>query len=171
MKKIIFTGPESSGKTTMSRWLAEELKATYIPEFARLYLEDQGPEYDFDDIREIVKGQTALFEKAEQNGNRLICDTGMIVLKVWAKIKFGLQLKSIEKVLQKDASSLYILCAPDIPWEEDPLRESACQREALFEEYLAVLESYSLDYVVLRGDLEKRKNTLRGLKLHDRDIF
>lgn len=171
MKKIIFTGPESSGKTTMSLWLKEELGGLYVPEFARLYLEEKGPEYDFEDLKKIADGQIELIDKAAASDKIVICDTGMIVLKVWAKIKFGQDLESVEKVLRADGSALYILCSPDIPWEADPLRESEHQREALFKEYLSVLESYCLDYVVLSGRLDERKNKLLLLNLHEKDTF
>jgi nicotinamide riboside kinase len=41
--RIAFTGPESSGKTTFSKWLSNELSdSVCISEFAREYLEQRG---------------------------------------------------------------------------------------------------------------------------------
>ena len=50
------------------------------------------------------------------------------------------------------------MCSPeDIPWEEDPLRESPNQREELFELYLAELKNLKADFTILKGNFEDRK--------------
>ena len=39
--KIAFTGPESSGKTTMAELIAEVYSTSFIPEYAREFLKDK----------------------------------------------------------------------------------------------------------------------------------
>jgi len=38
--KIAIVGPESTGKSTMSKWLADYYKTIWVPEFAREYCEN-----------------------------------------------------------------------------------------------------------------------------------
>ena len=57
MLKIIITGPESSGKTTLCKALSEHYKIPFTKEFARKYLSDLGKSYLQEDLLEIAKGQ------------------------------------------------------------------------------------------------------------------
>ncbi|MGO8608995.1 AAA family ATPase, partial [Rhizobium johnstonii] len=45
MLRVALTGPESTGKTTLSRLLAEHYGTTWAQEYARYYLEQHGPGY------------------------------------------------------------------------------------------------------------------------------
>ncbi len=40
MGKIVFTGPESTGKTTLSEWFSVYAGYRLVPEYARTYLVD-----------------------------------------------------------------------------------------------------------------------------------
>ena len=60
---------------------------------------------------------------------------------------------------------IYVLCKPDIPWEEDPLRENEDDRDKLFVRYEQLLQNLGLKYWVLQGSLEERKKFLLGLNL------
>ena len=57
MLKIIVTGPESSGKTTLCKALSEHFKIPSTEEYAREYLNNLGREYKEEDLIEIAKGQ------------------------------------------------------------------------------------------------------------------
>lgn len=167
MQKVIFTGPESSGKTTMSKWYAEQIGGMYVPEFARIYFQAGNENYGLKDLEEIGRGQLALLESADQFERQAVCDTGMLVVKIWAELKFGVQLEFVNNSIVKDNLALYILCKPDIPWEPDPLREDEHSRNELFEHYKMLLNKYQLRYQVLEGSLEERKKFLLGLNLPD----
>ena len=90
MKKIIITGPESSGKTTLAKALAAHFKTVSVPEFAREYIDQLGRPYVESDLLEIAKGQLRLEnEMAKRASNFLFCDTDLITIKIWALDKFG----------------------------------------------------------------------------------
>jgi nicotinamide riboside kinase len=67
MKKIVVLGPESTGKSFLCEQLATHYQTKWVPEFARDYLEKNGPEYQYDDLYEIAKGQLELEERAMDN--------------------------------------------------------------------------------------------------------
>ena len=54
----------------------------------------------------------------------VIVDSGMMSLRMWARIKYGITIPVVEHALKEDVTSLYILCRPVIEWEADPLREA-----------------------------------------------
>ena len=153
MKRIVITGPESSGKTTVAKGLAAKLKGTVVPEFARTYLESCGCAYQLRDLPLLLQGQT-IWEDwyAKQEENWLIVDTDWTVIQVWADVVYpGHTLE-----LPRRAWDYAFLCAPDMPWESDPLRENPDDRWVLFGHYQALLEENGAPFSVLTGGEAER---------------
>lgn len=153
MKKVILTGPESSGKTTLSRQLAQHFQVPWVSEYARSYLEELHRPYVQSDLYRIAVGQ---FEKeqvlAATQPPFLICDTSFLVLKIWSLYKYGTCHPFILKQVEHSKNDLYLLCACDIPWEADPLRENPDNREELYQLYLAELKRLGVDFLEVRGE-------------------
>jgi len=147
MLKIIVTGPESSGKTTLCKALAKHFNTSFIPEFAREFLDEFGRDYKKDDLLEIAKGQLLSEE------NTQLLDTDLITIKIWSKYKYGSCdkwiLNQIEK--QKAEKRFYLLCKADIPWEGDPQRENPNDRVELFESHKKELDNLRHNYFILEG--------------------
>lgn len=153
MKKIVLTGPESSGKTTMATELATHYDTMWVPEYARTYLSSLERPYTEEDLRVIAKGQIELEQRlARESGKLLICDTGLVVIKVWSEYKFGRCHQEITQLLQRHRHDLYLLMSPDIAWQADPLRENPHDRDIIFELYLKTLQEFNLTYKVIKGN-------------------
>ena len=155
MTKIIVTGAESSGKTTICKGLSNYYNIPFSEEYSRIYLNSLQRDYTQEDLLEIAKGQL------KSNQGHQICDTDLITIKIWSNYKYGncnnWILEQIEK--QKTENRFYLLCKPDIPWEADPLRENPINREELFEIYKEKLEKLKHNYSIIEG--EKRiKNSI-----------
>jgi len=161
MLKIIVTGPESSGKTTLCKELSKHFKIQFTKEFAREYLTNLDKDYTQNDLSEIAKGQLA----SEHNFQLL--DTDLITIKIWSEYKYGncekWILDTIEK--QKTEKRFYFLCKPDIPWESDPLRKNPNNRNELFEIYKKELENLGHNCFIVEGKnrLEKSISKISNL--------
>jgi len=160
MKRIAFTGPESSGKTTIAKRFATHVDGIYVEEFARAYLEERGGEYTASDLVNIAIGQSALWK---ETSGILIADTEMLVLKVWSEVRFGRTDTFIEEALKTQNFDHYFLCYPDIPWEPDPLREHPEERMVLFELYREKLVALNFPFTVLKGSVEERLMTCMAI--------
>ncbi len=154
MNKIIVTGPESSGKTTICNGLSIYFKVPHSKEFAREYLSERKTKYNQEDLLKIAKGQF-YSEK-----NNIILDTDLITIKIWSIYKFkyceSWILDQIEK--QKRESRIYLLCKPDIAWKPDPLRENQNNRMELFEMYLKELDDLRHKYYIINGENKLEKS-------------
>ena len=103
MLKIIITGPESCGKTTLARQLAAHFEVALVEEYARFFFEKkETPQYKEADLLKIAVGQLdaenqaeiALFKqlrskKAPNSPPLIICDTDVLTIKIWSDEKYG----------------------------------------------------------------------------------
>ncbi len=159
MIRISITGPESSGKTELTKSLALHFNTSFACEYAREYLEINGPSYTVDELDIICEGQIRNEENALSKAERLVFfDTDMLVLKIWSEFRFGKSSDYIASQYESRSYDLSLLCYPDLEWEDDPLRESRGkeERDHLFELYKDSLEEKNAPYVIIRGHGELR---------------
>ena len=154
---IVLTGPESSGKTALATSLAKVLGCPLIPEYAREYLRTRKQSYKLDDLVNIAEIQHEHVATAYDKGSQfIVVDTYMWVMMIWAKIRFGQIPDRIKEMSYTTPVDLFILCTPDLPWEDDPLREHPDHGDRLFEIYQNTLKSAEENYITVTGNLEER---------------
>lgn len=157
MFKIVITGPESTGKSTLTKQLASQLEATFVNEFARGYLQNLNRDYNQSDLIEIAKGQIKLEEEAYfLNPKNVICDTSLEVIKIWSQFKYQSCDPFIEHSMRQRRPNLYLLMSTDLPWESDPLRENPDDREKLFDLYKNELVISEVPFYKIYGNGEER---------------
>ena len=155
LHKIIITGPESSGKTTLCEQLSNHFNIPFTKEFARSYIDNLDRIYMIGDLLSIGKEQL----KSELNSQLL--DTDLITIKIWSEYKYGRCdkwiLDQIEK--QKTEKRFYLLCKPDIAWQADKQRENPNDREELFEIYKQQLNDLGHKYFIVKGE-DRTENSI-----------
>ena len=112
--KIAITGPESSGKTTLAKQLADVLDGICVEEYARTYLEGRDITPVLSDLVHICQKQISAEDGAAVIGKPVICDTDMLVLKVWAEVVF-------EKVPELKLSKLMLPDTMISPYCANPI--------------------------------------------------
>lgn len=160
--RISITGPESAGKSTLAAQLAAHYGTVYVPEYARKYLENQGPDYHYTlpDLEAIARGQLAAEDAAAASQARrlLFCDTDLLVLKIWAENAFGTCPAWILAELTRPRYALTLLLAPDLPWAPDPLREhpDPAQRWHFYDLYRLELMQRQWPFAEVSGPAPQR---------------
>ncbi len=157
MKRIVITGPESSGKTTLTRNLARHFQADWVGEYARIYLDDLDRPYREDDLERIGREQLRRQLAAGNGRSLLFCDTGLVVLYIWSMVSYQRVQPWLANALEKDQTDLYLLTVPDMPWEPDPLREHPEQRDWLYDQYRTYLRSHHVPHRVIAGPSEAER--------------
>jgi len=156
--RIVITGPECTGKSTLAAQLAAHYNTLYIPEYAREYIENLNRPYTYDDVVKIAERQIREEEEfARKAENILFYDTYLIITKVWFDVVYKRTPIWIEKVLQQKHIDLFLLCDIDIPWYPDKVRENGgAMRKKLFQVYRKEIERFGFSYAVINGKGEKR---------------
>ncbi|AXT18391.1 nicotinate-nucleotide adenylyltransferase [Flavobacteriaceae bacterium AU392] len=160
--KIVLFGPESTGKTTLSKQLAEYYNTNWVPEYAREYLQNkwnlEQKICEPKDLLPIAIGQMKLENKLVQDANKiLICDTNLLETKVYSEVYYT---EKCDKILSKYAIentyNLYFLTYIDTPWEVDDLRDKPNERDQMFKAFESTLIKYNKPYILLKGNKEER---------------
>src|ERR1700750_3155345 len=160
-KKIVLIGPESTGKSTLCKQLANHYHTLWCPEYAREYLSLHGTKYDYDDLLEIAKGQVEAEEKYIQLVSKknlpLFIDTNMYVMKAWAEFVFGKCHPFILEQIKKRKYDLYLLCNIDLEWVKDELREypELEIRRKLYGLYRNMMMDQNVPWVEISGNKEQ----------------
>jgi NadR type nicotinamide-nucleotide adenylyltransferase len=156
--RVAITGPECTGKSTLTIQLAQHYNTVFVPEYAREYVVSLNRPYHFQDVVHIA--ETQIRQADEFTGkahNLLFLDTYLIITKVWFDVVFKRHPGWIDDALGLKTIDLYLLCNTDIPWVPDPVRENGGEmREKLFQLYKRELDMLGSNYRIISGHGEKR---------------
>lgn len=157
MISVAIVGPESTGKTTLTQSLAKHYESPWVQEYAREYLTATSGIYKQEDLIEIAAGQLELEKKVRKDADRIVfLDTDLLVIKVWSEFKYGNCDPWITQQLEMNRADLYLLTDYNIPYEDDPLRESPDKRDELFYIYEKQLLNSGSNFQVIKGDASDR---------------
>lgn len=159
IKKIVVIGPESTGKSTLSKALASELHTQWVPEYARDYLTQLKRPYAENDLLHMAKMQIEQEERQAKKAHRyLVCDTDLYVFKVWSEHSYNRCDRWILEQIAIRKYDLYLLTDIDMPWEEDPLREhgNIYWRNYFYHQYKDIVMNNGVPWVSISGNEENR---------------
>lgn len=169
---VTIIGAESTGKTSLSRTLADTLGGDWIPEFARPYLEVTDGITTTSSMTAIWQGQLALQHVATRSTRPYVMfDTDLYAtIGYWKLPHVKPRLGSCPDRLIQDAlsrqSDLYLITKSTIPFEPDVLRYGGDKRESSDDYWIQLCESYQLPYCVLSaaGRDERLKEAITIIK-------
>ena len=158
--RVCVFGPESTGKSTLARNLAQRFRTIHVPEYARTLLEAKGGELSASDFPRIVRGQIASEEALAARCNRvLFCDTDVLMTKIWSQMMTGACSAPIVAAASTRNYDLYLVTDVDVPWVDDRVRYLPEDRRSFFDRCISELESLGRSYVRVCGDWDKRLET------------
>ncbi|NJN25545.1 MAG: ATP-binding protein [Cyclobacteriaceae bacterium] len=166
IKKIAITGPESTGKSEITRQLAEHFSTSWVPEYARTYLDELHDPYQQKDLTAIAKGQLKSEALMLERANGLLfCDTELTVIKIWSEFKYGTVDPWIVSKCNENPYDLYLLMDIDLPWVFDKQREQPERRTYFFDWFLRELQLRGVNYAIVHGKGHERfKNATKVIE-------
>ena len=153
IRRIVVSGSESTGKTTLARRLAEWLGTTWVPEYSRTYAELKAVPLDAGDVEPIARGTLAAAAEGERvaRGGLLVLDTDLASTLVYARHYYDIAPAWIDAEWRARPPALYLLCHPDVPWVPDGVRDQPLERAHLHALFAAQLATSRTPVVDVRG--------------------
>jgi len=165
--RVVFVGAESTGKSTLSEYLARAYGTVSVPEIGRFIWEEKGGKLNADDYVEIaVKHRAAEDEAMAQARRWLFVDTNALTT-----LLLGVEFRQVGdpapgELLRcaDDCKARYahtFVCADDIPYEEQDARENEAWRSRIQQLVLNDLDARGIPYTIVRGSVEERAAQVR----------
>lgn len=162
--RVVLFGPESTGKTTLSKQLARYYHTVWVAEYAREYLQDkwnnERKTCENSDLIPIAEGQMHLENELAKKADKvLICDTDLLETKVYSQEYYGGFVDpKLDAAAKENQYDLYLLTYIDTPWEADDLRDRPELRLEMFNAFEKALKVHNKNYILLKGDKQTRLN-------------
>tara|TARA_B100001778_G_C18581262_1_gene627532 strand:- start:305 stop:823 length:519 start_codon:yes stop_codon:yes gene_type:complete len=158
MKRIVITGAESTGKTTLAQALSAHFNEPYSEEYVRSFVDSINRTILKSDFNKIAEGQRALEELARNQADKLVFhDTNILSNLVYGRHYLKIDAEDLEARLNQEPYDLYLFCQDDIPWMPDGIqRDSAQARKHLQMQFSEALSILKANTVLISGAPEAR---------------
>jgi NadR type nicotinamide-nucleotide adenylyltransferase len=157
MIRVVLTGSESTGKTTLAARLAEHYGVRMVPEFVREYAARKNGPLEFGDHGPIARGQIALEDEAIARGEAVVIqDTDLLSTVVYCDHYFGNCPRWIIDAARARRPDVYLLCEIDVPWIEDGIRDRGHMREDMQDLFRVAVRATAAPTVFIQGEAEQR---------------
>ena len=157
MIRVVLTGSESTGKSTLAEQLAARYGAECVPEFVRGFAERKGAPIEYSDHGAIARGQIALEDEHIARAGRLVVqDTDLLSTVVYCRHYFGACPPWIEESAHARRPDLYLLCEIDLPWVADGVRDRGHLREEMQQQFRDTAMASGAAVAIVTGVGESR---------------
>lgn len=164
VKRLVITGSECTGKTTLATALAARYGTPVAPEFARDYALARKGVIEVADHWPIARGQVevqdAVVASARATKRRLVVfDTDLLSTVAYAWHYTGQCDAGIEELARRRLADHYLLLDVDVPWIADGVRDRGDQRELVHALFRDTLERFGAPFTLIRGSWDERLAT------------
>ncbi len=160
VRRILFLGGESSGKSSLAEALAEKYGTAFVAEYGRELWEQRQGLLSFPDMLDIAREQIARETLGAHQATRyLFCDTSPLTTLFYSRYLFG----KVEPELLRLAERHYdlvLLLEPDFPFVQDGTRQPESFRRLQHDWYRRTLTDRGIRYLNLAGSFSQRKATV-----------
>ena len=173
IRKCVFLGAPSTGKTTLCEALAKEFKTQWVPEYGREYWETHEinhrfPLAGFDEI--VVEHQKREETAFLQSNQYCFVDTNAMTTRLFALDYHNKSTELVDKLADGNAEryDIFFLCGDDIPYADTPDRSGDQKRHEFQKIIIEDLQQRKIPFTILTGTLAERIEQVKArlLKLH-----
>lgn len=184
--RLAFLGAESTGKSTLTLRVAQELGVPMVGEYGRTHYEQKGGSLELEDYLYIAQHHRRLEDAAVMKAYALAgrgllkgqpyiaVDTNALTTLFFSYYYNQCGLPELHQLATECEQRYHhvFVCADDIPFEQDGWRDNEVWRGRMQGLVLHDLDSRGIVYTMVRGSLEERveqvKKVLRGELLEAR---
>lgn len=160
--RVVLTGSESVGKTTLAAELGAHYRAPVVPEFVRGYAQRIARPITYDDLLIIATEQAALEDEhlaaARAAGSALVVhDTDPLSTLAYAQHYFGGAPAAVERLVRARRPDHYLLLDIDVPWVPDGVRDRGDRRAEMQQLFVDTLTRIDATFTRIHGTWSERR--------------
>lgn len=162
VKRVAIMGPESTGKSTLTKKLSEYFNTNFVEEYGRTYYEQNGNSVVAKDFP-IISYRRQLLEdfKIRSSNKILFCDTEDIITYYLLKEYCPDNWLEVDEYFSDKFKSyknydIYLLLKPDCDWVQDGTRLFENKRWEQYNIIKSILIEKSCKFVEIGGDWNNR---------------
>jgi len=165
---IVFLGGPSTGKSTITKTMADEHQTVHMPEYGQTYWEQNAVD------RRLTKKQ--LIELAEEHiqhennkltqANRyLFTDTNAITTAAFCQYYHNSIPEKLLSLAQQTNHryDIHIVCGDDIPYDNTQDRSGEANRDRIQKHTISLLEHFNVPYYTIKGSINERKSQVNKI--------
>ena len=163
--KVVFLGAPSTGKSTLSAYMAKQMNTTWMAEYGREYWEKHQVDrrLSLEQLEEIAEGHLEREELlVKEARDVLFVDTNAITTYMFSQYYHGKATPRLTQMAVEAASryDLVFVCDTDIPYADTWDRSGEVQRFVFQKQIIADLQMRHIPYFLLKGTLEERAESV-----------
>lgn len=164
VKRVAIMGPESVGKSTITKDLASCFNTNFVVEYGRIVYENNGNKIGLEDFIPISEGRQSLEDWVIKTSNKIVfCDTEDITTYLFMKMyntdaDYKFQEKWFLDKIENNRYDLYLLMKPDCKGVQDGTRNFLDERQEHYEEIKKCLQHYKCNFIEIEGNWADRLN-------------
>jgi HTH-type transcriptional regulator, transcriptional repressor of NAD biosynthesis genes len=172
--KVVILGTESTGKSILTRRLAEKFNCTAVGEAGRDLIADS-KKFEFKDLAMVACEHARRIDAAVIGESPLIIiDTDIHITESYAEFIFDKQLVVGSEIYNSNRGHLYLYLNSDVDYIQDGTRLNVSDRERLDLSHRKILKRHNIDFVEITGSWEQRFekafSTISDLIKHKRNM-
>lgn len=161
VKRVVFLGAPSTGKTTIAKLVAERYKTQFVAEYGREYWlqHQQNRLLSQEQLLHIAQEQIRQEDQAIKQANKfLIVDTNALTTWHFAQDYYGCAHPELDKLADESKArfDVVFLCKADIPFEDTWERSGNVKRDEFQAFITNELKKRDIAYTELSGSIEER---------------
>lgn len=155
-RKICISGTESTGKSTLTKNLANFFNVDYVSEVGREIIENTNT-CQQEDLLKIAETHASKILLKEKDLNRmLIIDTDINITRSYSKFLFNHKLEVESWIVNANKCDLYLYLDNDAPFIQDGTRLSESDRNKLDSFHKMQLKESGIEYFLINGNWNQR---------------
>lgn len=159
---VCFFGPESTGKSTLSKKIADNFGAAYVPEFAKEVIAQKNGNITLADMDVIAKGHFRITKNALASGaDMVVTDTDTLTTTIWSRWLYQSCPAWIDDLAASEKPDITFLMDIDTPWINDIHRYLPNDRANFLQTCKDILMAQGRDYILLSGTWEEKFDAAR----------
>ncbi len=165
---VVFLGAPSTGKTTLTAYMAERFDTVWMPEYGREFWEKHQVERRLtkEQLVELAEGHIQREEEMLQRANRyLFTDTNAVTTFMFGQYYHGEAHPRLTELANQAAAryDFVFVCDADIPYDDTWDRSGDMERQIFQKQIIADLQERRIPFIILEGSLEERAEKVESV--------